>query len=190
MERIYGNNYFEDVMKLFEFYDFNEMSSISGKQVLIKFNHSVDEIIYSDLQFGGDKLLYDKKEKKMCELLEELFSEFKDTSCLIRKYERKWIVDKTLSKELYLTLKANNIENHFDGMIVVKKDDKAIMQFFESIYKYNSFVQFLFPEERMVISPTDHMDVFIAAEDFEGLNLKLLNYFKKDNYEEIELVEV
>ena len=89
---------------------------------------------------------------------------FSDSSILLRKYSSEWIKKKKISNELYQLLKRHKIKNKCDTLIVVNNLE-IIRLFAQAILRYNSFVQFLFPTEIVIVSVTDHMDIFVSAKN-------------------------
>lgn len=177
------------IEKELEFYDFKELSPKKQKQWLVRFKDSVDEITYSDLQFGGDENKYKEKEKILLELLHELFMSFEDEYCIIKNSEERWVMDTLLSDELKCILENNQILKGFTSAIFVKKNHRIVKLFAESVFRYNSFVQFIFRDERIVISPSDHLDIFIASDNLKVLEKKILECMGDCKEDLLEVIE-
>jgi len=177
------------IEKELEYYDFEELSPEHQKQWLIRFKKSVNEVTYSDLQYGGDEVEYNKKEEILLKLLYELFMMFKGKYCIIKKYEERWVIDNKLSEKLYNVLKNQQITTRFAGGILVEKDSEVIKLFAESVFKYNSFIQYIFSDEKIVVSPSDHLDIFIASNNIKALECKILGCINNVEKEMLELIE-
>ncbi len=83
---------------------------------------------------------------------------------------------------LYRSLKKNRIKNKFGGGIQLSCNDKLLFSFLDSNLKYNSFFNILLPDSRIVITPTDHMDIFFDAENVEEVKADLKKLLYKNNF--------
>lgn len=70
--------------------------------------------------------------------------------------------------------RTRGLSTNFSGAISVN-DKRILDDFTYSNFKYNSFTHFLIPDDKVMITPTDHLDLFIAASDIENI----LNVVKK-----------
>jgi len=165
----------KNIENYLRFYDFEELSSKQSRQLIIKFNNKVSPVTYSDLQFNGDKEEYENKEKILIEFLKKLFKQFGETHCVIRKYDEKWVVNKEILPKLTTALTRYSVSNTFNGGILLEKDEILVDSFISSVLRYNSFVQFIFKTDEIVVSPTDHLDIFIASKNIDGLERKILD---------------
>lgn len=156
-----GLQYFK---KIFEYYDFEKFINRSQKDIRISFNESIFMCRYGDIYYGASEETYLKSEEMLLSFLCDLVKAFSDSSIILHKYSVKWIKQKKISHELYEILKQNKIKNQYDTLIV--RNNFAIIRLFaQSILRYNSFIQFLFPQEKVIVSVTDHMDIFVSAQD-------------------------
>lgn len=157
------------------FYNFEELSPKHQRQLIVKFNSETSPVIYSDLQFGGNKEEYENNEIIILKFLEKLFKLFREDYCVVRRYNEKWVVQEDMLPELSTALTRCSISNTFDGGILLKKDEILVESFISSVLRYNSFVEFIFITDEIIVSPTDHMDVFIASKDVDDLEGKILD---------------
>lgn len=145
------------------FYDFEHFCSINNKDIKIEFSSHFKNLTYNDLNYGDSREVYNKKEKLICELINSIFKVVKDDYCVITKYNDCWIVNKKKSSKLYRMLKNSNVKIKETVALLVDKNALEIELFIKSVLKYNSFVQFLFSNDKIVMSVTDHMDIFISV---------------------------
>lgn len=172
------------------FYNFESLSTKNGSQLLIQFTEGTDVITYSDLQFGGSEQLSLSQKKELQEFILRLFDVFIDDYCLIRKYETDWIVDEALSKELADFFLKRGVQNNSDESFYVKKDDKIIPLLLDAAFRYNSFVQFIFEKEEVVVSPSDHLVVFIVSSDLNKMQSKIAKCFDNVGGGSLEAVHI
>ena len=64
--------------------------------------------------------------------------------------------------------------------------NKPFLLFFNSIIKYNSFLNIVLPNNKIIITPTDHMDIFIEAENIIKVKADLEQLVKKNKYLKIK----
>lgn len=172
------------------FYSFENLSTKNGLQLLIQFTEGTDVIIYSDLQFDGNEQLFLSQRKELQEFILQLFDVFIDDYCLIRKYETDWIVDEALSKELEDFFLKRGIQNNSDESFYVKKDNKIIPLLLDAAFRYNSFVQFIFEKEEVVVSPSDHLVVFIGSSDLNKIQSKIAKCFDNVGGGSLEVIHI
>ena len=106
--------------------------------------------------------LYFRKEKLLIEIILELLRDFQEV--YVFNYGNKWITNKKVAPSLNQILKDNRV---FDGDNRVLKltEEAEIVAFVKSIFRYNTFASFFNPEKCTVLTPTDHLDVFISSKD-------------------------
>lgn len=163
---------FSYLKKKFAFYDFKELSCNSGKEYIVQFINHRDITTFSDLQYGGSESQFNQSEKILVTFLLNFFKKLNEKSVSILNYENEWVVNRDLSNNLYKLLKKEQI-CHSDIGIETDIENKVVKYFIESIFKYNSFVSFAFEESKMIVTPTDHMDIFICSNEdssFEQIN--------------------
>lgn len=165
----------EEMEKFFDsmdFFDFDDFETKEFFQWKIEFCQNVNTVIYSDLQGINIKKRFRKKQfqKKqflLQQCMKELLACIEEEHCYLKRYNEKWIVRKLKSIALYKQLKHNRIFNEASTIIMTEKNSPLIFRFFDSIMKYNSFVLFAFPDSKVIIAPTDHMDIFIYSKHRE-----------------------
>lgn len=161
----YNDKEVANICSKLNFYDFQQFCSIDGDNVKIEFSNHFEYLTYSDLNYGSNREIFERKQKLICELMNSIFRLVQDNNCFIIKYNERWIVNKRKSIRLYKILRKNNIKNKRSAAVSVEKYDYEIELFIRSVLKYNSFVQFIFLKDNMIISVTDHIDIFISFID-------------------------
>ena len=80
-------------------------------------------------------------------------------------------LSKKLGKVIYSDLRYTTFDKK-DFQLYFRKEKLLIgimlerfREFQESIFRYNTFASFFNPEKGIVVTPTDHLDVFISAKD-------------------------
>ena len=148
------------------FYSLSNCSRICGNEIIINFSKQFGKVIYSDLRYTTfDKKeiqLYSIKEKLLIEVILELLRKFQEI--YVFNYGDKWITNKKIAPSLNKILKGNKV---FDGdsRVLQLTEESEIVAFVKSIFRYNTFVSFVNPEKGIVITPTDHLDIFIDSKD-------------------------
>ncbi|MGX7243631.1 hypothetical protein ACWOC1_02140 [Enterococcus quebecensis] len=153
---------FSYLKKKFAFYDFAELSCNSGKEYIVEFINHRDITTFSDLQYGGSESQFNQSEKILVTFLLDFLKKLNEKSVFILNYENEWVVNRGLSNNLYKVLKKEQI-CHSDIGIETDIENKLVKYFIDSVFKYNSFVSFIFEENEIIITPTDHMDIFICS---------------------------
>lgn len=148
--------------KQFDFYDFNSYSS--GNDLQIVFTEEFGAVRFGDLEYGAEPNEYQIREALLCELTHRIMKRFSDSEIVLKKYEDSWIVNKDLSQELYKELGKHHIDKNVSA-ISLDKTSPWITLFIKAALKYNSFFEFLLPSKKIVLTLTDHMDIFISAEN-------------------------
>lgn len=148
------------------FYSLSNCSRICGSEIIINFSEKFGKVTYSDLSYTTfDKKeiqLYSIKEKLLIEVILELLRKFQEI--YVFNYGDKWITNKKIAPSLNKILKGNKV---FDGdsRVLQLTEESEIVAFVKSIFRYNTFVSFVNPEKGIVITPTDHLDIFIDSKD-------------------------
>ena len=150
-----------ELNKQFLFYDFNTFRG--SKNIQVDFSEDFGVVRFGDLEYGANLNDYKTRENLLCKFLLRLISLW-DRGLVLKKYEEKWVVNEELSKELYKELQKNHVEKNV-AAISLDRTSPWIKLFIKAALKYNSFFQFLFPLEKIVLTVTDHMDIFISAEN-------------------------
>lgn len=146
--------------KEFPCYNFDDLTIKGGMVCVIKPSDEYKHVRYGDIDLGNCTVLdYHRLEETLLDFLTILFDSIEEKECTIIRYEPSWIVRKSESPELSLLLDANGINNDVHG-ITVSKYEAIVKEFAIASFRYNSFIQFLFPHRQAIITPTDHMDLF------------------------------
>ncbi len=175
MDRIEKINKSElEMTKLqFKYYDFKELESIGYSGLIIRFNKDRETTIYSDLHhYPEQEHIFNQKYGDYLRLIKHIFLTVEDKKCIVYRYNEKWVVNRELSS-LYSILKNSQIRNNYAGGLKIDKNGRISEMFLESIIKYNSFLEFLFVDSKMIVTPTDHMDVFLHTNNDETIENKL-----------------
>lgn len=162
------NNTEKDILvnNIRSFYDLFTCTQLCGNEIIINLSKKLGGITYSDLRYTKfDKKefqLYFRKEKLLIEIIMELLRDFQEV--YVFNYGDKWITNKKIAPSLNQILKDNRV---FDGDNRVLKltEEAEIVAFVKSILRYNTFASFFNPEKCTVLTPTDHLDVFISSKD-------------------------
>lgn len=173
-------NAVNELNKQFNFYDFNAFRS--GNDLRIVFTEAFGAVRFGDLDYGAKLEEYRIRENLLCELALRIVSRFSDRELILKKYEDPWIVNKEFSQELYEELRKRRVDNNVSA-ISLDKTSPWIRSFMEATLKYNSFFEFVFPLEKVALTVTDHMDIFISAEKAETLQW-IENVVEEANREE------
>ncbi len=146
---------------LVPFYDFDELNPVGGTRYVIKAPNKYSHIRYSGIELNYCSASdYLEIERELLKFILSLIAAIQEKECTIVRYESKWVVRESELPKLSTLLHKNGIGNSVQG-ITVSKYDTIIGEFVISALRYNSFIQFLFPGKRVVITPTDHLDVFV-----------------------------
>lgn len=155
-----------EIKKDFTFYDFINHNSTNG-QILIKFNDNVDVTRFDDIQLGGLSENFIKQANILKGIVLDLIDYLSTGTIVITKYQYKWIMNKSKSPALAEIFHTKGLRANFSGAISVN-EKKILEDFTYSNFKYNSFTHFLIPNANVMITPTDHLDLFIAASNIEN----------------------
>lgn len=157
----------------FSFYDFSEQDSIKNSSIAVELK-AREIITYSDLCLGKPKETFLSQRSRIINLLNQFLQLQKEEYCILSKYhDNKWLVNEKKTCELYRSLKKNKVKNRFKGGIKLSCKDKLLFSFLDSNLKYNSFFNILLPNNKIIITPTDHMDIFFDAENIEEVKVDL-----------------
>ncbi len=143
------------------FYDFEHLAIRGGVTYVIKAPEKYAHIRYGDIALGNCTAAdYHELEEMLLNFFSVLLDTIDEKDCTIVRYEPKWVVRASGSSKLFSALKKNGVSDDVHG-ITVDKHDPMVKEFAVSSFRYNSFVQVLFPGRGIIITPTDHMDLFI-----------------------------
>lgn len=155
----------------FSFFDFNELRSLHGKSIFIK-GANLSNLTYSDLQFVEKNELepkreaYQKIEDLICGCVLKFIDKMTEDECIVRSYGDKWFYRRIITATGGRVLP---IFRSYKGGVKVEKGSVVIESYVRSVLRYNSFLQFLFPKDQAILSPTDHMDLFVDYADEEQM---------------------
>lgn len=174
--------------KDFLFYDFINQENKKQKSFVITFKEENSIVTYSDLQYGKAYDTFNFQMQILAKLILTILNDLNEVSVIITRYNESWIVNKTSSIQLSELLHQNEIRNNYSGAIETRIGDDIFKCFLESVFKYNSFINILLPSSKIVITPTDHMDIFF---DFENCkSSEVLSKFFVNNKEEFNLLKI
>lgn len=152
----------EKIRSMLRFYDFHTMNSISGYDAVVRYK-CPNPSRFGDVVIGNCSLeTYEKLETVIMSFFIKGVQLLSEQICYIIKYDKSWVVDKRLCVSLATLLSNKQITDAYSG-ICVEKESKVIELFAKSCFRYNSFVQFAFPETQLIITPTDHLDIFFSS---------------------------
>lgn len=162
--KIIKDNKFTLLLDEFTFYDFEEFVSRNNYDIKIQFKDEISSIVYGDLSFDDNWNLYEKKENMIVELVDLIINRLEE-NCIATKYNNRWVVDRKKSNRLFKMLKNNHVKMIATRGLLLQNDTEEMSLFIKSILKYNSFVQFLLKDTKLVMTVTDHMDIFLSGEN-------------------------
>ena len=153
-----------EVLGRLSFYDFRSCSLISGQEAIITLSEEENTRYCDVCLYPDDKDIrrrYYRRERSLIGLFSKMVVPLREMY-LLNDGER-WIVNKRIAPQLNKLLYMYGIGDR-DTMLKISALSEAVA-FLKSILRYNSFAFFLFPQEQLVIAPTDHMDIFIFGKD-------------------------
>ena len=151
--------------RVFSFFDFARLTALNDNFIIIRFNNKVSNITYSDLEYNNYNQLYEYKRGILFDIIEMIIKNIRDEECVIFKYSHKWISNKKRNRKLYRILRRNNIKNINSFAICENKSN--IIDFVDAIFSYNSFCGFAFTKDKIIMLPSDHMDIFIYYDNYD-----------------------
>lgn len=171
------------INNILPFYDLYTCSRLFGKEVVISLSKKLGGVTYSDLRYTTfdkkDFKLYFKKEKLLIGVVLKLLQGFH--GIYVFDYGDKWIKNKRISPQLNQLLNRNKVSD--DNIVLELTDEQEIVAFVKSIFRYNTFASFFVPSKRMVLTPTDHLDIFISSKD--DFTKEVENIIKDENKSKI-----
>ncbi len=129
-----------------KFYDFNELTSRDNSKIVVKFHDFIDSE------------MFEYKMKILIEFIRKILNKVSEENCIIIKYNEIWVVNKAEAPELVNILNNNLVNNKLKGGLYVDKDDIIIELFIESVFKYNSFIQIVFKDSKLI---NRHLTIWI-----------------------------
>ena len=145
----------------FSFYNFKNFESVNKENdMVIKF--SKNKITrYCDLILGGNPKEYEHLENDLLQLLNSFFDTLSTKDAVAIKYADTWVVDKKESSDLYLFLHKRKLDRK--KFLYLQDNKQLFLLLSKSTLRYNTFCQFLFPENELVLTVTDHLDIFVST---------------------------
>lgn len=174
------------ILSNLRFYDFQAMNSIIGIDLVVRYK-CPDLLRFGDITIGNCSLeSYEKVEEQLMTFFVKLVRAIPDEICYVTKYDEKWVVDNKLCAPLANLLASKRITNAYNA-IRAGKNSNIIELFARSCFRYNSFVQFVFPETQLIISPTDHLDIFCSSPSGKKLRELLTEVLSTCGYKSLEI---
>lgn len=175
----------EKLHSILSFYDFQAMNSVAGNDVVVQCRRP--KLRFGDVAIGNCSLeTYEKVESVLMSFFIKAVQNVSERMCYIMKYDESWMVDDKLCASLATLLGSKRITNT-DSCIFVEKVSNMIDLFAKSCFRYNSFVQFIFPETPLILTPTDHLDIFFSSPSKEKLYELLTETFLANEYKLLEI---
>jgi hypothetical protein len=164
-----NQNKIQLLKKEMSFYNFTTHVS-KNKRIQVKFNENVQVTRFGDLEYGGDITLFINQRNILQGFVLDLIK-ILGGEVIVIKYNEKWIVNKELCDiDLYNLIIKLGGNNNFNGGFELH-NDQEISVFLIECFKYNSFPNFLLTKEKVIITPSDHMDLFISSSNMSELNI-------------------
>lgn len=140
------------------FFDFQELKLNYGYCYRIRFDDFQEIISYSDLKYGFEKELYENEMRLIVEIMIRICALVNDRPGIVARYNEKWIIDKDKSRFLWKRMVEQKISNNFKGGFIIT-NQLFIEKLTQEILEYNCFALFIY--EKIVIAPSDHMDIYV-----------------------------
>lgn len=175
-----GEEEYRNLISKLTFYDFDALDVVDGVNLVVSFKQSDIPRFCDVVEDYCTLSAYSKYENKLSAFIACIIDSIPDDQCYIVRYDDCWTANDSVMPDLHIALEHNNISN-INKAIVGKKCSKLVSIFVKSCLRYNSFIQIVFPRSQVIISPSDHLDVFIAYHsDAMGISLKQL--LQKETY--------
>lgn len=156
----------EQLKKQLSFYDFDNCSVRFGSELCLALNNNFGGIRYCDVQLYHYKKdiinKYYKCEKILLNILSGLFN-YLNNAMYIINYSDKWIKNKRISPQMNKLLIKNSINDKNKIFYINSSLDALSVS--KSIFRYNTFAAFASIQKEIIITPTDHLDVFISSKE-------------------------
>lgn len=177
------NEEFESLISKLKFYDFDTLDVVDGVNLAVSFKQS--EIPrFCDVVEGFCHLsAYSEFENKLSSFITYAIDLIPEEQCYIVRYGDSWVVNEAAMPDLHIALERNNVTDVYKA-IVGEKYSEIVSAFVKSCLRYNSFIQIVFPQSQVVISPSDHLDVFIAYHS-DAMGTSLRRLLQQDRYSSI-----
>ncbi|MGL5042980.1 MAG: hypothetical protein ACRC6X_07805 [Culicoidibacterales bacterium] len=146
-----------------QFYDFYNLDIVKGAKYTITLSLESPATTFSDLEFKGERKEFAEQFRILMCFIQDLLILIDEESCVIMKYNENWFENKMQSTD-GRWLFDNLLESEVEG-ITVSKEEKIVKLLIQSVLYYNSFILIVFVKSRIIIAPTDHMDIFIFIEN-------------------------
>ena len=162
------NNTEKDILinSISSFYDLSTCSQLCGNKIIINLSKKLGKVIYSDLRYTTfDKKeirLYFRKETLLTGIILELLSNFQEI--YVFNYGNQWMINKRKAPSLNQILKDNKVFD-CESRVLKLTEEAEIVAFAKSIFRYNTFASFFNPGKGIVVTPTDHLDIFISLKN-------------------------
>lgn len=165
------------------FYNFGSFNCIFGEEIIIELKKILGKARYCDVVYyrfnKSIRKEYNVREKALLNVLSSLFHYFKENIVIV-KYDEQWLNNKKVSKKLNKLLFQDGIGQEIAAIQTEDIDFAKLIG--KSILKGNTFAFFVLLEAKLIITPTDHMDIFIASpENIKALIRRILKESVKNN---------
>lgn len=176
----------QSLKKELSFYDFISHESSKG-EIQVKFREDITLTRFLDIEFGGNKDDFLEQAALLKKLFKSILNFYKTQEIILCKYNYRWVTNIEENLEMYNLFKTRKIRINFSGGFVVR-NPKIIEQFFDANLKSCTFTYFIIPNEKIIIAPTDHMDMFIMSENSKELKRILMNL--KEELDEFNMLRL
>lgn len=138
-------------------------------EIVIQFEPNSKIVRFGEFSIWEDYLFFHYEVKRFLDLIKMILKEEKDERCLVLKDNKKWIVNPRREKKLDFLLKKNGIRNRkTEGMLLeIGTEWEVIRLLVKSVFQCNTNAIFLLPKSKIVLIPSDHMDMFVYCSDME-----------------------
>ena len=150
------------IKQKFKFYNFDNLASFNEENdFTIKFADE-NATRYCDTYYGGSLSQYEKIEKRILKYAGVLYDQFICDNSVAVRYHGAWVVNPEVSPELHVQLSKSNMLQDCE---ISLNNKEMFLLLAKSALRYNTFCQFLFVKSRLILTITDHLDMFVSTTD-------------------------
>lgn len=149
----------------FSFYDFNKLEPKYGNSRIIRIKHDQKFARFGDALNDPEKYKsYALLENELVGIVLMLAMTLDEPQCIFRRYGSKWLQNNEAFPHVEKWLIARGISNRRKSFWIETKDT-CFRHWMVCAIRGYSPIQLLLPQNRVILSPTDHMDIFIDAKE-------------------------
>lgn len=151
------------------FYDFQSLTPYKEKSLIVATEENDYYMRYGDALFDPQNITkYRLNEEALVKFLINFIKEIDVKTCIIRKYEEKWVVGTKIPPILAKWFSDNYISKEIQAFEIDTREP-AFIKLLSLAFRGNSMFQIIFLEKKIIVSPSDHMDIFFDADETDKL---------------------